>query len=140
MPGAARWLLDNRYLIRREGMAAVRELSAAAHLRYVSGGTLPEKLCACLLSSGRNTLTDERITRFLRGFQRSIILEREELAALVSALRSAIVAALEALARSLAADGEDAEADAARLVTALRELGTRDFRKLLGELPLLFGG
>ena len=29
MPGAVRWLLDNRYLIRREGMAAMQDFSAA---------------------------------------------------------------------------------------------------------------
>ena len=134
MPGAVRWLLDNRYLIRREGMAAVQELAAAAHLRYVSGGTVPEKLCACLLASGRCGLTDERIALFLRGFQRTFVLEHEELAALVSALRSAAVAGLEALARSLAEGEEDVpESEAAQLITALRELGTRDLRKLLEQ-------
>ena len=49
MPGAVRWLLDNRYLIRREGFSAARALGAAAHLRYAAGGTVPELLCACVL-------------------------------------------------------------------------------------------
>ena len=132
MPGAARWLLDNRYLIRREGLAAARELNAAAHLRYTSGGTIVERLCACLLASGRCALNDERLTLFLRGFQRTLVLEREELSVLVSAMKGAVISALDELAGALSEEGrEGAETEAARLVTALRELGTRDYRRLL---------
>ena len=132
MPGAARWLLDNRYLIRREGAQAARALAGCTHLRYAAGGTIPEVLCACLLTSGRGALDDARLELFLRGFQRALILEREELNALVSALIGAAVRALEDLARTVT-EGEapDSEALAARLVTALRELGARDYRRLL---------
>ncbi len=131
MPGAVRWLLENRYLVRREGMAAVRELGAAEHLRYAAGGTLPEKLAECLLASGRGALDDARIEGFLRGFQRALVLEREELSVLVSALKGAAAGALEALARAIA-EGESAEdEEAGRLITALRELGSRDFSRLI---------
>ena len=132
MPGAARWLLDNRYLIRREASQAARDLAGASHLRYTAGGTLPEVLSACLLASGRGALDDVRLEFFLRGFQRTLSLEREELAVLVSALKGAAVRALEDLARGLNdGEGPDPEPLAARLVTALRELGARDYRRLL---------
>ncbi len=132
MPGAVRWLLDNHYLIRREGSAAARDLAAAAHLRYTAEGAVTQRLCRALLSSGRGALDDDRIAGFLRGFQRSLVLEREELALLVSALKAAVIHATCALYRdSEALETAESEQLAARYVTALRTLGARDLRKLL---------
>ena len=131
MPGAVRWLLDNRWLIRREGLAAARELAAAAHLRCTADGTVLEKLCAALVSSGRGALDETRISLFLRGFQRALILEREELALLSAGLKSAVLGAAAALYRAPEeCAGADAEKEASLLITALRELGTRDLRAL----------
>jgi len=131
MPGAVRWLLDNRWLIRREGRAAARELSAAEHLRYSAGGTVLEKLCAALVSSGRGALDEARISHFLRGFQRALILEREELSLLSAGLKGAVLSAAAALYRGLEDGGEaDSESEAAALITSLRELGSRDLRAL----------
>ena len=129
MPGAARWLLDNRWLLRREGLAAARSLAAAQHLRCGAGGTVLESLCAALVASGRGALEDARIAGFLSGFQRVLILEREELALLSAGLTAALLRALETLYRDLAEGGEtDPEAEAARLIGALRELGSRDLQ------------
>ena len=130
MPGAVRWLLDNRWLLRREGSLAARELGGAERLRFAAGGTVLEKLCTALVASGRGALDDARIEAFLGGFQRALTLEREELALFPSGVRMALLAALETLYRT-APEAPESEAEAARLVTALRALGTRDLRALL---------
>ena len=132
MPGAVRWLLDNRWLLRREGQAAARALAAAERLRFTAGGTVLEKLCAALVASGRGALDDRRIALFLRGAQRALILEREELALLSAGLKGAVLCAAAALYRELAEGAEDDRtAEAAQLITALRELGTRDLHPLI---------
>ena len=131
MPGAVRWLLENRWLIRREGQAAARELAAAQRLRRTADSTVLETLCTALVSSGRGALDDQRIALFLRGFQRAMILEREELMLLGCGLKSAVLAAAASLYRSLADGRErDPEKEAAALISALRELGVRDLRSL----------
>ena len=132
MPGAVRWLLDNRWLFRREGLAAARELAAAQRLRFAAGGTVLETLCAALVVSGRGALDDARIARFLRGFQRALVLEREELSLLISGLKGAVLCAAESLYRAMADGSEEDRADeAARYITALRELDARDLRAIL---------
>ena len=137
MPGAVRWLLDNHWLLRREGMAAARELAKAEQLRFAEGGTVLQKLCTALLRSGQGELSDDRIFLFLQGFQKALILEREELLLLSCGLKWAVISAMEELYTSVA-DGteKDPEQDAAVLFTALRELGVRDFGTLIERTDL----
>lgn len=134
MPDAVRWLLDNLWLLQREGSAAARELSRAEHLRFAEGGTLLQLLCDTLLRCSRNDLNDDRLRLFLQGFQNSLILEREELSLLSCGLKWAVISAMLPLYRSVA-DGSvpDASSQAAALFTALRELGTRDLSVLIEQ-------
>ena len=134
MPGAVRWLLDNRWLLRREGSSAARELAGGEQLRFAEGGTVLQKLCGGLLHSGQGELSDERILLFLNGFQKALILEREELALLSSGLKWAVISGLEELYRTVSDDhAPEDEARAAGLFTALRELSTRDLGGLIEQ-------
>ena len=137
-PGAVRWLLDNRWMLQREGMAAARELAHAGQLRATDDGTVLQALCTSLLRTGRGEFSDRRLLLYLRGFQKTLILEREELLLLSAGLKWAVLSALETLYRSLAADeGEDAEREAARLFGTLRELSTRDLSRVTEQADLV---
>jgi len=136
--GALRWLEDNHYLIRREGQAALRGLEHSGRLRFAAGGSLVSLLAAALLRTGRGGFTEARLSLFLRGTQKSLILERDELALLPDALKAAAIEALETLYREIARGEapEDGEALAGALISALRELGGRDLSDLLERADL----
>ena len=137
MPEAVRWLLDNDWLLRREGHAALRELAAAEHLRFAEGGTLLQLLCTVLLRSGGGLPDDAGLLAFLRGVQQFLILEREELNLLSCGLKWAVISEMETLYRALAAGSEeDSPAKAAALFTALRELGQRELYRLIEKADL----
>ncbi|MBE6914601.1 MAG: hypothetical protein E7472_06715 [Ruminococcaceae bacterium] len=139
MPGAVRWLLDNRYLLHREGAAAAADLSNAQQLRCAPGGTVLQLMCETLIRTGHFELTKERITLFLRGFQKTMILERDELNHLPAALCAAVITEAEKLYREIHCgdDSADPESDAARLFTALRTLGTTDLGKLIEQADIV---
>ena len=140
MPGAVRWLLDNRWLLRREGRAAAQALAAAKQLRFAENVCVLKTLCEALIRSGGNgAFSEERLLCFLRGFQKTLILEREELALLPAGLKWAIVSAMEKL---YCGDPEflaspEAEAEAGALFNALRELGVRNLSKRIEETDLV---
>ena len=52
VPAACEWLLDNRYLARREGLSALPALRAAKHLRRCEDGIWVLSLCRALVESG----------------------------------------------------------------------------------------
>ena len=126
-PEWAQWLLDNAYLIRREGGRARGELAAARRLRAHGGTALVCTLAEALLSSGRGELTPPRLAQFLAGFQRALPLERHELDALPAVLCAAAVQQL--LRRT---EAEDA-AGCARLITALRTLADGELSEVLEQ-------
>lgn len=140
-PGAVRWLLDNFYLARREGALAAAELEKADNLRFAGGGFVLLQLCEALRRSGLSEITEERMALFLRGFQRELILERDELSLLPSGMKAVIVRSLLRLYRTVEAEEDrpeagndaEAEADAAKLFTALRWFGAADLRALLED-------
>ena len=114
VPAACEWLLDNRYLARREALALLPALRRARHLRRCSEGLLILALARALAEAGDGRITEERCRLFLEGFQSVTVLRRAELALFPQALRCAVLHKLAELCREL----RDA-ADTAALVPAL---------------------
>lgn len=140
MPGAVRWLLDNRWLLQREGRAAAQSLATAKQLRFAESVCVLKTLCDALIRSGGSaSFSETRLLLFLRGFQKTLILEREELALLPAGLKWAIISAMETLycGDPEALSTPEAEAEAGALFGALRELGVRNLSKRIEETDLV---
>ena len=127
--GAVQWVLDNHYLARREGLCAISALQRMRRMRRCSEGSLLLLLCRALLRSGRCALSEERIACFLRGVQKTLVLERSELDALRAGLTAALVEALTALCADISREGSETQAK--HIFDALRWLGTADLSALL---------
>ncbi len=132
-PGAAHWLLDNDYLVRREGAAAVSALEHTDVLRFSGTESVLMRLCTALVRSGLSEVTEARMERFLRGFQRTLILERSELTLLPAGVRAALIGQLPRLYRQVLAESElaAAETECTRIFATLRYFSTADFSALL---------
>lgn len=104
--GAARWMLDNAYLLRTAAEEAAGAFAAAGKLRAAGGRALISVFAAGLLASGDGQVTEERLERYLRGWQSHTPLTRAELRLTVPAL---FAAALDALAKAYADDSPDAQ-------------------------------
>lgn len=134
-PGAAsEWLLDNWYLIEREGLGAGRELAAARRLRASEDSAVIYECASALARSGLGEVTEERIAVFLAGFQRALPLERGELAVFAAALRAALIAYIAALPPE--PEGRETAPAVAAAVTSLRVLSTLDLSPVLEEADL----
>ena len=131
--GAARWLLDNRYLAEREGLAALAELSNARHLRALKDGTVLQHCCDDLIEACDGDLTADALEQWLTGYQRVLPLTQAEHALLLFALKAALVRSLAAVYR---ADLPDDKA-AGRRFTALRTLATLDLSPVLERTDVL---
>ncbi len=131
---AAEWLLDNWYLIEREGAGAARSIAGAGRLRAAGDGAVIYGCAWALTRSGLGEITEERISVFLTGFQRALPLERGELAAFTAALRAALVAYIAAQVPEL--EGQEAAAAVAAAVTSLRALSTLDLSGALEAADL----
>ena len=92
--GAERWLLDNHWLIRREGGAAAAGLRQGGRFRGAGEASLLSVLCRGLLRSGPGALNEARTGAFLRGFQRQHILESAELSLIPAEMKAEIIASL----------------------------------------------
>ena len=133
VPGAVRWLLDNHYLARREGLMAASAFAGGGSMRLTGEGPLLFCMCRALTRSGRFALSPERIERFLRGFQKERILTRTELAALEWGLRAALVSQLAELCARLEDEGAlpALEGDASRIFGSLRWLSQCDLTEVV---------
>lgn len=133
MPGAVRWLLDNNYIVLREGAAAAQALARGSDLRYTDQGPVLLTLCRSLVCSGGGELTDERISLFLTGFQRSFILSRCELALLPNGLRAALIMRLAACCDAMCRDtvSPETEGETARIFSSLRYLSSCDMTEII---------
>lgn len=94
LPGAVRWLLDNQYLARREGLAACGGLRGRRRLRRCGGNFAVFLTARGFLRSGGFGLSEERLRIFLTGFQKVLMLSGEELRLLPDALRWALISEL----------------------------------------------
>lgn len=130
-PGWARWMLDNAYLVRREGESAARALAAARRLRLRGSEPVVCCLAAGLLASGHGELSPARTAHFLAGAQRVLPLGFSELGALPDALRAAAVIALPRRAEAGDEDG------CARLITVLRTLADGALDETLWDADLV---
>lgn len=133
VPAACEWLLDNRYLARREGLSALPALRAAKHLRRCEDGVWVLALCRALVESGEGQVTEARCALFLQGVQRVTVLNRAELALFLPCLRAALLEQVAAVCRQLrfAADTEPLTAALEALFTSLRLFAVLDAEALL---------
>ena len=138
IPAACEWLLDNRWLLLREGPGVVRALRACPRQRRCRDGLLVTELCRALLQAGNGAVTAARCALFLQGFQRVTALQRRELLLFPAALRAAIVEAIAAqcVRLSESADPASLTAPMAALFTSLRLLGETDLDTVLEEADL----
>ena len=133
VPGAAEWLLDNWYLVQREGRYAIEELKAAGRLRNTSDGPLLTEACGALVRSGMGEITAERIEAFITGFQTVLPLSRTELSLLVPGIKAALV---KEVADICTAGPDKRDKELAAIITSLRLLGNLDLSELLERVDL----
>ncbi len=91
LPQEFEWLLDNRYLISREGGEAARIIRRAGKLPADASRPAVRILADALVRSGRGMVTPERIAIFLEGAQKSRALLEKELWLFVPMLRAALL-------------------------------------------------
>ena len=135
VPAACEWLLDNRYLARREALGVLGDLRRAKRLRACGGASLILSMTGALVDAGSGRVTEERCRLFLKGFQSVTVLRRAELALFPQALRAAVLARLAKVCRELraAADTAALTAPLETLFGTLRLFSTLDLVALLQE-------
>ena len=133
LPPACEWLLDNRYLARREGAAALSALCGERRLRRAGDAALLTEACRALVSSGGGAVNETRCALFLTGYQTAGALTQRELALFPAALRAALIETLARQCTALAEGAEPAAAEqaVAALFTSLRLLGAVDLAPVL---------
>ena len=138
VPSGCEWLLDNWYMVQREGPAAEDELRRARSLRRCRDGLIVTELCRTLLQSGHGRLTEQRCRVFLEAFQSVTVLRRGELYLFPAAMRAAVIQALAAVCRDML-NSPDAEAYAQELealFSSLRLLSSMDMERLLDSVDV----
>jgi hypothetical protein len=115
--GAARWLLDNWYLVEREAQSAAAAFRAAGRIRRSGDTPLVFSAAKALLSASRGSVDAERCAAFLRGFERKTVLTRRELSLFPAALRWAAAEELFSLYRRSHRDEDSAAALFSSLIT-----------------------
>ena len=127
------WLLDNRYVLRRDTAGCCAELRAVRGLRRLKDGRLLISAAMdALVKSGGGSIGEERLRAFLTGFQKERPLEEKELALLPSFLRSSLIC-------WLSSHAEEAERVLRFLLREEMEAGTIVLRRidgLLNDRPL----
>ena len=138
VPAAFEWIMDNFYIIEREGTSASAALRRARRLRAADGGSMIGELCRALVRSGRGEVTEARCLEFLRGFQSVTALRRAELYLFPAALRAALIHSVAAVCRAMEfADGSDEYAPALEaLFGALRLFAVLDLENLLDSADM----
>ena len=133
VPAALEWIIDNLYIIEREGASALEALRRARRLRQTGEGSVMLELCRALVRSGRGEVTESRCLEFLRGFQSVTVLRRAELYLFPAALRAALIEAVASVCRAMefAAESEDFAPALERIFTALRLFSVLDLEELL---------
>ena len=138
VPAAFEWIMDNFYIIEREGTSASAALRRARRLRAAGGESMIGELCRALVRSGRGEVTEARCLEFLRGFQSVTALRRAELYLFPAALRAALIHSVAAVCRAMEfADGSDEYAPALEaLFGALRLFAVLDLENLLDSADM----
>lgn len=138
VPSGCEWLLDNWYMIQREGPAAEDELRRACSLRRCRDGLIVTELCRTLLQSGHGRLTGQRCRIFLDAFQSVTVLRRCELYLFPAAMRAAVIQALAAVCRDMlnSSDAEVYAQELEALFSSLRLLSSMDMERLLDSVDV----
>ena len=138
VPSGCEWLLDNWYMIQREGPAAEDELRRARSLRRCRDGLIVTELCRTLLQSGHGRLTGQRCRIFLDAFQSVTVLRRCELYLFPAAMRAAVIQALAAVCRDMlnSSDAEVYAQELEALFSSLRLLSSMDMERLLDSVDV----
>ena len=129
-PNAAEaWLLDNYYLIARETRRCASELKDCATQRLCEGESLGFALSRSLLRAGGGAWSEERLVRYLDGFQSVCVLRQSEWEALGVLSRCAILSALAEVCRAMERGGDVARCAAlfSNLFAALRRSAVMDY-------------
>lgn len=131
--GELEWLLDNLYIIEREGRQAQAALYGAGKLRQDAGSGLPVVYAAAkeLVISGNCTLSDERMALFLKGLQRRLVLSERELSVFIPMLQLALVEAVAERCRSLDRKADTGSDIIANTIASLRMLSSVDLSDTL---------
>ena len=132
LPPGADWLLDNWYLIEREGKLAASELRRAGRLRASGGSALIVSACRALADEDGGAVTARSAARFLADFQRGQPLTMRELGLFAPALRFALVGKIAGSLRG----GLDAGL-LSRCIGSLRLFSTLDLTALLEGADLV---
>ena len=132
LPPGADWLLDNWYLIEREGKLAASELRRAGRLRASGGSALIVSACRALADEDGGAVTAQSAARFLADFQREQPLTMRELGLFAPALRFALVGKIAGSLRG----GLDAGL-LSRCIGSLRLFSTLDLTALLEGADLV---
>ena len=131
----AEWLLDNAYLVRREGAAAVEDLARGKRLRRAGEDSYVQK-AAAVLAENAPALLPEAIAQYLSGLQETIPLTEEELSLFLPALKGELCRYLARLCSRLG--GEKQEGTLAKTIgecfTGLRTLSTAHYAPILEEI------
>ena len=129
------WLLDNRYLARREALATLETLRHAGPQRLCTAGALLPAVCRELVRVCGGELTAGRLSRYLTGFQTVTPLCRAELLLVPDACKWALLVELGELC---AADTAEPEA-LRRIFASLRLLAVMDLSRVLDGVDLTEG-
>lgn len=133
LPPACEWLLDNRYIARREGICAASAAAGERKLRRGRDGSLIAEACRALVSAGHGMVTAERAGEFLRGYQSVRTLTQAELSLFAAALRGALIEALAAVCRAMEKSDSlsEFEEPMAAIFTSLRLLSSIDLAPVI---------
>ena len=129
LPAGAEWLLDNWYLIEREGRLAVSELRGAGRLR---GRVL--SACRELAASTGGHVDAENAAAFLAKFQEDFPLRMRELSAFAPCLRLALI---EQIALALEGEGGIDVSLLSACIGSIRLFASLDLTRLLEGADLV---
>ncbi|MBE6948306.1 MAG: hypothetical protein E7456_00455 [Ruminococcaceae bacterium] len=98
IPKGSEWLLDNFYIVDREGQSAAGDLRGFKRLpkdRKTGEARIVNAACA-FVESGRGEVSEERLSVFLDSYQNVRILSEAELCAFIPSVKAALVSLIKA--------------------------------------------
>ena len=132
-PSEWEWLLDNFYMVQREYQAAVAAIDRAKNLRRCCDGVMVTALCRNLVLSGKGSVTEERLSIFLEGFESVTVLKRAELELMPAALSASVIGTIASLCTALRCGRsvQEPQRSFEALFGTLRLLAVLDMEKIL---------
>ena len=97
VPKELEWLMDNWFLVEREGRDAIASVRHVKYLRAASRGensTAAGVAASSLIHSGRGEITQERAIAFLNALQSAFCLNESELQAFIAILKAELISVI----------------------------------------------